>query len=289
MKKLIKTLAFALTLALCWLMASPDFAIAQRGRGGRDDDDKDRHSVNMGGRHDRGRHDRGSRRDRDGNSGFHIDSLGRLVNDYGRPVDRDGNRLDAWGRPMMKPNQKYRHNDAVYPLDDRRRGDLFRDREVWGADRPRAGVIVSPRSDLTVWPQASLRFSYGLMGEYVRWRGGVRGAWGSGIEGVFSYVDDHLRASLRINPRLTRRDLEMEAVTVIRGYVDTNVTSLAVQDGEFFVEYRTQVQGQVASDGQTLVRTMVTEAGAESAISAAAKGGTSGTVPMPQPEAAPPQ
>jgi hypothetical protein len=193
--------------------------------------------------------------------------LGRLVDKYNRPVDRYGNLLDIWGNPMRKPGNS--SNLHGYRPQDRRDYYTYND---WGTVAGRRGYILYKRTDLNSWPQSSLRFSYGLLGEYVRWRGGTRGIWGIGIEAVFGFVDDNLRASLSVNPRLTRRDLEMEAVTVIRSYVDSNVTSLVVQDGEYYVQYRTQSQDRASSDEDVFVRAFVTEAQADTAVSAAAKG-----------------
>lgn len=273
MSRALKTLGIAVAIALCWTLASPDVSLAQRGRDDnsmgaeRRDRDRDRErSPNSWGVERGGRHDRNHRQRRDGVT--YDPNHGTYVDQFGRTVTRNGNRLDPFGRPI--PN-------LSTPRDrrDDRRGGLYPDNYRAGVViSPRAGVVIATRSDLTVWPQTSLRFSYGAMGEYVRWRGGVRGAWGSsGIEGMFSYVDDNLRASLAVNPRLTRSDLEYAAVTVIRSYVDTNVTALAVQDGEFFVQYRTQTQGSTSSDKGEMFRTYVTVAGADSAYSATSQGG----------------
>ncbi|MDR1081235.1 MAG: hypothetical protein LBQ79_09830 [Deltaproteobacteria bacterium] len=259
MRRHAKAIGIAIALALCLTLVAQDAAFAQRNRddrrgSGRNDRERDRHDRDRG-RH--GRHGGGVTYDPD---------HGTYVDQFGRTVSPNGNRLDAWGKPIPDSSRSYRDPQS-------RRGDLLYDGMIIS---PRAGVVISPRTDLSTWPQTSLRFSYGALGEYVRWRGGIRGAWGrSGIEGMFTYVDDHLRASLAVNPRLTRADLDYTAVTVIRSYVDTNVAALAVQDGEFYVQYRTQTQGRTSSADRGMYRTYVTETGADSAFSAANPGGAS--------------
>ncbi|MDR2611696.1 MAG: hypothetical protein LBG06_02265 [Deltaproteobacteria bacterium] len=188
----------------------------------------------------------------------YVDGAGRMTDERGRPVDRMGRRLDSNGRPVFN-NQPDGRVVFVYP--DGRRSDRYHSEDP---ARPRRRRFSFCRPDGTPrWRGESRRFTYGIVGEYSRWRGGTGGVYGLGVLGLFSYVDERLKASLIINPGLTRRELERKAVEIVGDYVERNVTMIAMRDGEFYVQFRTGMQGDVSLDGESFERTPVTERGAD--------------------------
>jgi hypothetical protein len=274
MKGLLKTLLPALALALAVTLSLPDASLAQ---GRRDDrrEDRDRdHRADRDRRGDRDRdgrkgsmrsdsrrnrdrdRDRGRpRRDRDLPDGVRMGNDGRYYDIYNRRVDRQGYPLDSYGRRIRSPG--YGGSIWLPPADPHAPPPVQRRyRKVYR------------RTDLSDWSVGSFRFSYGLMGEYSKWRAGYRGVWGPDVHAVFTVVDGNLRASLLANPRLTRRDLELEAVTVIRAYVDRNVTSLAIEDGAYFVQYSSGAASPSQPSGDGYVATPVTEQGVDVLLSA---------------------
>ncbi|MDR3152878.1 MAG: hypothetical protein LBW85_01065 [Deltaproteobacteria bacterium] len=247
-------LGFSAALALAWSLSFPDPSLAQWGSSWDRRDERDRPGVaNKSGacdrRHDRRRGCRHGGRDDDGPFPF-LDLTERLDPHAGRR----GKRPDRWGNPSLRPFGSDRGDLA--PFDGPRRR----------AARPRT---VYRRADLSSWPQSSLRFSFGLVNQYGKWRGGIRRSWGSGIEAIFGIVDDRLKASISVNPRLSRRDLELEAVTVVRGYIDQNVVSLILQDGEYLVLFKDPAKAGAEADEEGYVRSLVTEADAEALMSSA--------------------
>jgi hypothetical protein len=190
----------------------------------------------------------------------------RPGNDNANKKD-DGSVYLGDGRPDRRGRGRHRDRSPFHDYRGYRDGwgghGRRGDRNPWLWNRPGLG---SPkyysRHDTRTWPQASINFTWGLYGQYSRWRDNPgRGYSDSRIGALFSYVDQNvaIRLSARSNP--TPKQIEYETLVLINDYVNQNVETIAVStDGSYYVMFRSVKEGE-----GDWVPTEVTEAEVEKA------------------------
>ncbi|MDR2406003.1 MAG: hypothetical protein LBE27_06500 [Deltaproteobacteria bacterium] len=194
----------------------------------------------------------------------------------GRPsyLGKDGHPKDM---PWVPPtSQFYTGNRNNRDRWDKDRWDKDRwDKDRWGKDNwdhdrwdkdhgyyNSNGNRYYSRHDRRTWPQASVNFSWGLYGNYSRYRNDPsHGFSDSRFGALFTYLDSNLAIKFGgvVNP--SKKQVEYETLVLINNYVDENVETIAVNnDGSYYVQFRSDQNGEAQ-----WVPTDVTSEGVEEA------------------------
>jgi hypothetical protein len=247
-------LAAALILALSFPLAPQALADDQDGGArlgsgrGRDDRGRDDRGRGDRGRGDRGRDDRGrDDRGRDGRGSD--DGSARLGPGRRSYLGPDGHPREM---PWIPPGSAFYERNLREQERERRRGG----RRHFGPGQ--GGARYYSRHDNGTWPQATVNLSWGLYGEYSRWRDDpYRGFADPRFGAMFSYVDRNVALRLAAIPDPTPRQVEYETLVEINAYLNDHLETIAVgSDGSYFVMFRSNqggegewVETEVTSDG----------------------------------------